>query len=99
MDRPLEVSGLVALIEESERGKSTVKLILRIALVPVSLAVGLLLAFWGIRFTLVPLPSGFYEGTPITILEFFTVFPAVSIALLMVGNRAISRYFRSDNSK
>src|SRR6266480_4263950 len=63
----------------AEGGKSGMKLTLRLVLVPVSLAVAFLLAIWGERFTVAPLGHGRYEGTPVTEVEFFTVFPLVSI--------------------
>jgi hypothetical protein len=69
------------------------KLSLRIVLVPVSLAVAFLLESWGERFTVAPLRNGRSEGTPITFIEFFTVFPLVAVIPLVMGNRAISRYF------
>ena len=79
--------------------ESGMKLTLRLVLAPVSLAVGFLLAIWGERFTVAPLGHGRYEGTPLTEVEFFTVFPLVSIVLLIAGNFPISRYFSSTKSK
>jgi hypothetical protein len=75
------------------------KLALRLVLVPVSLTLAFLLAIWGERFTAAPLGHGRYEGTPVTVIEFFTVFPLASIVLLITGNRAINRYFSSTKSK
>jgi hypothetical protein len=76
------------------------KLTLRLVLIPVSLGVAFLFAIWGEHFTVAPLGHhGGYEGTPATVLEFFTVFPLVSIVLLIAGNRAISRYLSSTKSK
>jgi hypothetical protein len=74
------------------------KLALRLVLVPVSLALAFLLAIWGERLTVAPMGHG-HEGTPVTVLEFFTVFPLASIVLFITGNRAINRYFSSTKSK
>src|SRR5438094_6396801 len=98
-DRLWEVADLVTAWEASERrAESGMKLTLRLVLVPVSLAVAFLFAIWGERFTLAPLGNNRYEGTPATVLEFFTVFPLVSIVLLIAGNLAISCYFSSTKS-
>jgi hypothetical protein len=75
------------------------KLTLRILLVFVSPLIAYFSAMWGERFTLAPLRSGGYEGTPLTAVEFFTVFPLILIALLIAGHFVINRYFPSTHSK
>ena len=89
----------MALLEESELKKSSVKLILRMTLILVSLTIAFLAASWGARFTLAPVGNGFYEGTVLTLVEFFTVFLIVFFVLFIPGNRAIGRRFPSENSK
>jgi hypothetical protein len=69
------------------------KLILRIAVVFVSIPLAWIAARWSGGFTLSgPLPSGGYEGTPATLI----VVPAVGVAIFLfcviVGNVAVTRY-------
>ena len=69
------------------------KLTLRLVLVPCLAGCSFSGCDLGRTFYRGPLGHGRFEGTPVTVIEFFTVFPLVSIVLLTAGNRSISRFF------
>lgn len=71
------------------------KLILRFVVVLVSLPLAWVVAGWSSRLTLSgPLPSGGYEGTPATLVVVPVVLLVTFVLSVIVGNVAISRYFR-----
>ena len=74
------------------------KLTLRIGLFVVSPVLAYFSAMWGVRFTLAPLRSGGYEGTPATAVAAYAVFALVLIVLVVAGNLLINR-FPSRNSQ
>ena len=39
------------------------------------------------------------EGTPVTVVVIFAVFPLSLIVVLVIGNLLINRYFRAHSSK
>jgi hypothetical protein len=47
------------------------------------------------RFTVAPLRSGGFEGTPITLPAFLGAFFFVLLLVLVVGNVLLNRYFKS----
>jgi hypothetical protein len=71
------------------------KIAARILLVLFSIFLAYSAGLYAERFTLVPLPSGQFEGTPATIIVFLGVFFFVLLVVLVVGNLLLSRYFRS----
>ena len=60
--------------------------LLRIAVIFVSVPLAYFAAMYAESFTGVPLANGAKEGTPLTELAFFTVFPLTLIAVLIFGN-------------
>ena len=75
------------------------KNILRVLLVFVSFSTAYFVAMYAERFTGVPLGDGQTEGTPLTEVAFFTVFPLTLVVVLVFGNMLITRNFRSQNQK
>jgi hypothetical protein len=73
------------------------KIAARILLAPFSIFLAYSAGLYAERFTLAPLPSGHFEGTPATIIVFLGVFFLVLIVVLVVGNLLLSRYFKSKN--
>jgi hypothetical protein len=70
------------------------KVSLRVLLVLAALFAAYLSTIYVASFTGVPLGDGGKEGTPSTVVAIFTVFPLSLIAVLVIGNIAINRYFR-----
>jgi hypothetical protein len=70
------------------------KVSLRVLLVLAALFAAYLSTIYVASFTGVPLGNGGKEGTPSTVVAIFTVFPLSLIAVLVIGNIAINRYFR-----
>jgi drug/metabolite transporter (DMT)-like permease len=70
-----------------------VRLVLSFVLVLASYAVSLGLAWFAGTFTLNPLGSGRYEGTPVTVVVFLGVFLLMVVVSLVAGSIALNRYF------
>jgi hypothetical protein len=71
--------------------KSTLRILLLLASFPIAYFAGL----YAESFTLAPLGNGHFEGTPLTMLAFFVVFPLTLIVVLVIGNVLITRYYRN----
>ena len=71
------------------------KLIFRIGVVLVSIPLPWIVARWSSRLTLSgPLPGGGNEGTPVTLVVVPVVLVATFLLSVVVGNVAVSRYFK-----
>ena len=81
-----------------EVGKSSVKVRLRVLLVFASLLIASLVTRYATSFVGVPLGDGHLEGTPVTVVMVFGVFPLSLAAVLVIGNLLINRYFRARRS-
>jgi hypothetical protein len=72
-----------------------VKIAARIVLVLFSIFLAYQTGIYAERFTVVPLQSGGFEGSPITLPVFLAVFFFVLLAVLSAGNVLVNRYFRT----
>ena len=70
------------------------KVSLRVLLVLAALFIAFFMTCYVASFTTFPLGNGRREGTPSSVNAILTVFPLSLIAVLVVGNIAINRYFR-----
>ena len=75
------------------------KVTLRVLVVLPSFFVAYFATIYAASFTGAPLPGGGKEGTPLTEIVTFTVFPLSLIIVLVIGNLLITRYFRARSSK
>ena len=75
------------------------KVRVRVLLVVASLFIAYLVTRYAVSFTGAPLGGGRMEGTPLTVVVAFTVFPLSLIVVLVIGNLLIGRYFRAGSSK
>ena len=75
------------------------KIRLKVLLVFASLFIAYLATRSAASFTGAPLGGGRVEGTPVTVVVIFAVFPLSLIGVLVVGNLLINRYFRAQGSK
>jgi hypothetical protein len=73
--------------------------ILRILLALVSLPIAYFVTMYVESLTGAPLGNGHFEGTPLTMLAFFVVFPLTLIIVLAIGNILITRYYRPKASE
>lgn len=62
----------------------------------VSLPIAYFASGWVQKRTLVPLRNGYYEGTPVTVLAFFVIFPVTILMVVLIGNLLISFCTRFD---
>lgn len=69
--------------------------IIRAVLVLASFPIAYLTTRYATTLTGAPLGNGKYEGTPLTPLVAFTVFPLTLIAVFVIGNVFINRHFKS----
>ena len=72
---------------QAEGGKSGMKVRFRAILVFASLAIAYLVTMYATSFTGAPLVGGGMEGTPLTEVVIFTVFPLSLIVVLATGNQ------------
>jgi hypothetical protein len=75
------------------------KVSLRVLVVLGSFFVAYFATLYATSFTGAPLAGGGKEGTPLTEIAVFTVFPLTLIVVLVIGNLLINRYFRAQSSK
>ena len=75
------------------------KVSVRVLLVFASLFIAYLVTRYAVSFTGAPLGRGRMEGTPLTVVVTFAVFPLSLIVVLVIGNLAINHYFRGRSSK
>jgi hypothetical protein len=75
------------------------KVTLRVLLVFASLFIAYFVTRYAASFTGAPLGDGHMEGTPVTVVVIFAVFPLILIVVLVIGNLLINRYFRAHSSK
>jgi hypothetical protein len=71
----------------------------RVLLALVSLPIAYFATAYATTFTGAPLGDGKYEGTPLTPVVVFTIFPLTLIVVFVVGNLFINRHFQSKVSK
>jgi hypothetical protein len=71
------------------------KLVARIFLAVFAMSLAYFAGLYAERFTVAPLRSGGFEGTPVTLPAFLGVFFFVLLVVLIVGNVLLNRYFRS----
>ena len=83
----------------SGRRKDGVKISVRVLLVFASLFIAYLVTRYAVSFTGVPLGGGRMEGTPLTVVVTFAVFPLSLIVVLVIGNILMNRYLRARISK
>jgi len=69
------------------------RLVFRILLAFVSLAIAYVVTYYLQGLTLVPLGHGHYEATPLTMVTFFVVFPLSAVCAFVIGNIVITRRF------
>jgi len=79
--------------------EAALRIATRVLLVLVSLCVAFLVTGYLASFTGAPLRSGGMEGTPVTVVVTFVVFPLSLIIVLVIGNSLINRYLRRRSSK
>jgi hypothetical protein len=72
-----------------------VKITARIVLVLFSIFLAYRTGLYAERFTVAPLRSGGFEGTPLTLPAFLFVFSFVLLAVLSAGNVLVNHYFRA----
>jgi hypothetical protein len=75
--------------------KNVLRILLALASFPTAYFAGL----YAESFTLAPLGNGHFEGTPLTMLAFFVVFPLTLIMVLVIGNILITRYYRKKSKQ
>jgi len=75
------------------------KVSLRVLVVLASFFVAYFVTTYATSFTSAPLAGGGKEGTPLTEITVFTVFPLTPVIVLVIGNFLITRYFRASSSK
>jgi hypothetical protein len=75
------------------------KIAFRVLSILVSLCIAFLLSGYAVSFTFAPLATGGREGTPITVIMAFTIFPLSFLVLLAMGDLLINHYFRIRGSK
>ena len=75
------------------------KVSLRILVVLASFLVAYFVTTYATSLTGAPLGGGGKEGTPLTEITVFTVFPLTLVIVLVVGNFLITRCFRASSSK
>ena len=75
------------------------KISVRVLLVFASLFIAYLVTRYAVSFTGVPLGGGRMEGTPLTVVVTFAVFPLSLIVVLVIGNILMNRYLRARISK
>jgi hypothetical protein len=76
-----------------------VKVSVRVLLVFASLFIAYFVTRYAVSFTGAPLRGGGMEGTPLTVVVTFAVFPLSLIVVLVIGNLLINHYFRASSSK
>ena len=75
------------------------KMSLKLLLVFAAFFTAYFTTIYATSFTGAPLAGGGKEGTPLTEVVVFTVFPLSLIVVLLIGNLLINRYFRARRSK
>jgi uncharacterized membrane protein len=81
------------------RKAGSVKTAVRLLLVLASLCIAFLVMLYAASFTGAPLRSGGVEGTPVTVVVTFTIFPLSFVVVLASANYLMNRYFRKRRSK
>jgi hypothetical protein len=71
------------------------KVVARISLAVFAAFLAYFAGLYAERFTVAPLQSGGFEGTPITLPAFLGAFFFVLLLVLIVGNVLLNRYFKS----
>lgn len=67
----------------------------RAGLALISFPIAYFVAMYAASFTGAPLGNGKYEGTPLTPVVAYTVFPLTLIVVFALGNILINRHFKS----
>ena len=75
------------------------KVSVRVLLLFASLFIAYFATRYAMSFTSAPLGGGRSEGTPLTVVVTFAVFPLSLIVVLVIGNLLINHYFRASISK
>jgi hypothetical protein len=74
-------------------------LLLRLAVILVSIPLAWIVAGWASGFTANPLSSGGSEGTPVTVVVSVTVLVVTLVSSITAGNLAINRLCRTRDAR